>query len=129
FLKPPRGIRLGEDMSEYLLCDQGFVQTSTVVLSRELALRVGFDPRLRFGQDTDFAIRLANSGAKFIMLESPQAIWADQSAPGRVSNALDPYARLRWLDGIGDIVTPKARKGDKGWYVAKCFFKRGEHIK
>lgn len=129
FLKPPRGITAGEDMSEYLLCDQGFVQTSTLVLPRQLALETPYDPALKFGQDTDFAIRLAHAGAVFLMLNEPQAIWADQSAPDRVSNALDPAPRILWLDRMGERVTARARKGDKGWYVAKALFKRGVRVK
>lgn len=35
FLKPPRAIRLAEDMAIYLLCDRGFTQTSTMVVPRE----------------------------------------------------------------------------------------------
>ena len=129
FLKPPRGIRNDEEMSEYLLCDQGFIQTSTVVLTREMAMSVKYDPRLLFGQDTDFAIRLAYAGAKFVMLPTPQAIWSDQSVPGRVSSSLDPYARLKWLDRLNGMITPKARKGDEGWVVAKCFSKQGRRAK
>ena len=37
FLKPPRAIREGEDMGEYLLCDRGFVPTITLVVEREMA--------------------------------------------------------------------------------------------
>lgn len=129
FLKPPRAIRPDEPMSEYLLCDQGFVQTSTVVLSKAVAQRTRYDTSLRFGQDTDFAIRLASAGARFEMLVEPQAIWTDHSAPGRVSNALDPFPRLDWLARRSEQMTAKARKGDQGWYVAKAMFKRGHRVR
>jgi len=128
FLKPPRELRSNEVVSEYLLCDQGFIQTSTVVLPRELALNVGYDRNLKFGQDTDFAIRLSRAGANFIMLSDPQAIWADQSAPGRVSNSLDPMIRINWLNKMNGIITRRARIGDEGWYVAKCYFNKGKYI-
>ena len=36
-LKPPRAIREGEDMATYLLCDRGFLPTSTIVTEAELA--------------------------------------------------------------------------------------------
>ena len=36
FLKPPRAIRPGEDMGEYLLCARGFVPTITLVVEREI---------------------------------------------------------------------------------------------
>ena len=129
FLKPPRGIGPEENMSEYLLCDQGFVQTSTVVLSKELAQTIRYNETLKFGQDTDFAIRLASSGARFLMLEEPQAIWADRSSPSRVSNALNADARTAWLNSIGTMITRKAYIGDQGWYVAKALFKNGRRLK
>ncbi len=128
FLKPPRAIRPDEDISEYLLCDQGFVQTSTLVLERGLATRVRYRPGLPFGQDTDFAIRLGRAGARLVMLEQPQAIWSDRPAAGRVSNALDPKPRLDWLHAMGASITAKARRGDMGWYVAKALYKSGSRV-
>ena len=37
FLKPPRAIREGEDMATYLLCERGFIPTSTMVVERGAA--------------------------------------------------------------------------------------------
>src|SRR5262249_47743905 len=36
-LKPPRALREGENMAEYLLCDRGFVPTITVVVETKTA--------------------------------------------------------------------------------------------
>lgn len=129
FTKPPRAPLNGEPISEYLLCDRGFIQTSTVVLRRDLASKVRYRDGLRFGQDTDFAIRLAAAGATFVMLDSIQAQWTDHATAGRISNALDPESRLAWLDSVSSAITPRARMGDEGWYVAKSFFKRGRRLK
>ncbi len=129
FTKPPRAPEQGQPISEYLLCDRGFIQTSTVVLHRDFASRVRYQDGLRFGQDTDFAIRLAAAGATFVMLDSIQAQWTDHATAGRVSNALDPQSRLAWLASVSSAITPRARIGDEGWYVAKSFFKRGQRFK
>ncbi|WP_337245966.1 glycosyltransferase family 2 protein [Luteimonas sp. gir] len=129
FEKPPRAIRPGEPVSEYLLCDTGFVQTSTVVLRRDLAQRVLYTPGLPFGQDTDFAIRLGHEGATFHMLKSPQAVWLDVADEGRVSSKLDPIARERWLASVQDAITPRALAGDRGWFVAKGHAARNRHAK
>ncbi|MBD8637302.1 glycosyltransferase family A protein [Stenotrophomonas sp. CFBP 13725] len=129
FTKPPRARRQNEPISEYLLCDRGFIQTSTVVLPRQLAAKIRYKVGLRFGQDTDFAIRLAAAGAEFVMLDSIQAQWTDHAQAGRVSNALDAAARLEWLDSVSSSITRRARLGDEGWYVAKSHFKRGEPLK
>ncbi|WP_312682863.1 glycosyltransferase family 2 protein [Stenotrophomonas chelatiphaga] len=125
FLKPHRGILPNENVSEYLLCEGGFMQTSTLVLRADMARRVGFAPGLRFGQDTDFAIRLAAAGARFRMIEGVQARWMDQSAPGRVSSSLDPAVRINWLTSVDSLITRKARRSDEGWHLAKCISKQG----
>lgn len=125
FTKPHRAIHRGENVSEYLLSDGGFMQTSTLVLRTDLARRVGFTVGLRFGQDTDFAIRLAAEGAHFQMLEDVQARWMDQSGPGRVSSSLDPMVRINWLSSVDSLITRKARRSDEGWHLAKCIFKQG----
>src|ERR1700689_1476938 len=83
FVKPPRAIREGEDMGEYLLCARGFVPTITVVVERELAKRVRYHENLRAAEDTDFAIRLALAGCRFVMAGEPGAVWKDIADPGR----------------------------------------------
>jgi len=129
FVKPPRPPKKGQAIGEYLLCDQGFIQTSTVVLKRELAAAVGYKPGLRFGQDTDFAIRLASKGAVFFMLSTLQAKWSDEASNSRVSSSLDPTARMLWLDSVSEVISSRARTGDEGWYVAKSYLKRGNPLR
>lgn len=129
FLKPPRTIRKDEHMSDYLLRDRGFVQTSTVVLPAELAKRVRYKEGLPYGQDTDFAIRLYAHGAEFKMLDEPGAIWVDIDDSNRVSTRFTAASRLNWLESVKDIITPKAYLGDCGWPVAKGFVKEGRYFK
>src|SRR4051812_7142151 len=76
-LKPPRAIRAGEHMATYLFCDRGFVPTITVCVETAVARRVRYHEGLRFGEDTDFAIRLYLEGCRFTMLEEPGAVWHD----------------------------------------------------
>lgn len=125
FLKPPRPLRDGEQVCEYLLADFGFMQTSTLVLNRELALRVLYREGLRFGQDTDFAIRLAAAGASFHMLAVPQARWRDVADPKRVSSSFDPSIRTDWHRSVHDVLTARAVRADLGWHVAKCYSRQG----
>lgn len=129
FLKPPRALRPGEDMSEYLLADTGFIQTSTVVLPRTVAASVRYSESLRFGQDTDFAIRAHASGATFVMLERPQARWMDRADPKRVSNSTDPSVRTEWHRTVREAVTSRALRADMGWHVAKCHARRGAYVR
>lgn len=129
FLKPPRAIGENEEMSEYLLCDRGFVQTSTLAVPAWLAKKVKYDESLPYGQDTDFAIRLFSEGIKFVMLKTPGAVWNDTSAAGRVSNFSRSEARMEWLGRVRGNITKKACYGDMGWPVAKFLYREGKCLR
>lgn len=119
FLKPPRAPRLDEPISEYLMADRGFVQTSTLVLATTTARRVRYLDWLRCGQDTDFAVRLAAAGYRFQMIDEPGAIWLDVADPARVSAATMAPHLLEWLEFIRPCVSEKAWYGYRGWHVSR----------
>lgn len=119
FVKPPRGIRAGEDMGEYLLCERGFVPTITVVVERELALKVGYNVNLRPAEDTDFAMRLALSGCTFRMTEQPGAVWNDTPDPRRTSASVGTLRFANWLKQMRPLMTERAWYGAQGWAFAK----------
>ena len=119
FLKPPRAMLAGESMAEYLCCARGFVQTSALVVPTILARRVRYRTGLPFGQDTDFAIRLAFDGGRFVMAEKPGAIWNDGFDPHRVSSFRKGVQLLPWIEEMRTSISPKAYHGYRGWHVAK----------
>jgi glycosyltransferase involved in cell wall biosynthesis len=119
FIKPPRGIRPGEDMGEYLLCDRGFVPTITIAVERELATKVGYNINLRPAEDTDFAMRLALSGCTFRMTEQPGAIWNDVSDPKRTSASVGTLRFANWLKQMRPLMSQRAWYGAQGWAFAK----------
>ncbi|POY34910.1 glycosyltransferase family 2 protein [Solitalea longa] len=125
FIKPPRAIQAHEPMSEYLLCYRGFIPTCTLVLPTYMAKKVLYREGLPYGQDTDFAIRLFNEGAKFQMLPAPGAICLDIYDLNRVSSKYTSESREAWLRSVRHIITDRAYKGDLGWVVAKGFAKKG----
>jgi glycosyltransferase involved in cell wall biosynthesis len=128
-LKPPRAIQEGEDMGEYLLCRRGFVPTITLVVERQMAQRVGYHPDLRAAEDTDFAIRLAEAGCKFVMAPEAGAIWKDLPDPDRTS-AGGPSSRTQrfalWLEQMKPRMTGRAWHGARGWAYAKMLARDGE---
>lgn len=119
FLKPPRAIRVNEDMGEYLLCERGFVPTITIVVERQMAAQVRYHEDLRSAEDTDFAIRLAAAGCRFTMLEEPGAVWKDVQDPNRTSAGGKARRFENWLDEMKPILTPRAWHGVRGWAYAK----------
>ncbi len=118
-LKPPRAIRKGEDMSTYLLCDRGFLATSTIVVPAEMARRIRFDVNLPAAEDTDFAIRAALAGARFVMATDPGMIWRDWADPNRLSAGRRCESMKGWIDGLRPLIAEKAYYGCLGWAYAK----------
>lgn len=129
FLKPPRALSEFEDISEYLLCDRGFVPTSTLILPTYLAKKVKYDEQMSAGNDVEFAIRLVHSGGKLVMLHLPGAIWYDLGESGRLSSRDNLEERLTWLERMGPIITDRAKSGAFGWSIAKQYANRGQLMK
>lgn len=119
FIKPPRAIGRGENMATYLMCDRGFVQTSGVCLSRQIAARVRYRDDAKFGDDTDFAIRLQLAGCPFVMAEAPGVVWSDDLDHDRLSDIRQPIGDLKWLDDLKPHIPARAYHGYRGWHQAK----------
>ncbi|MCX8998125.1 glycosyltransferase [Rhizobiaceae bacterium BDR2-2] len=120
-VKPPRSIRPGENMASYLVTGAGFVQTSTLVLPRALALAVRYRPDVSFGDDTDYAIRLSLAGTPFVMTEKPGVIWRDEADPDRLSSNNRSIRNPVWLEDLKEKIPASAYEGYRGWHVAKSF--------
>lgn len=129
FLKPPRPPRKGENISDYVMTDTGFVQTSTVVIATQSARTVRYLDWLQCAQDTDFAVRVAASGVPLIMLEEPGAIWNDASSGARISAMPRPEHLMKWLDFIEPLATRRAITGYRGWHIGRALALRGEKLK
>ncbi len=118
-VKPPRAIAGGEDMATYLLCDRGFLPTSTIVVETAQARRIRFHENLPAAEDTDFAIRAALAGIRFIMADQPAVIWRDTFDPGRLSSGRRCASMKQWIDGLRGQIPDKAYYGCLGWAYAK----------
>lgn len=129
FLKPPRGIGENENMSEYLLANRGFIQTSVLVLKSSVAKKVDYLPDLKGGQDTDYAIRLYAAGYRLSFLEEPGAVWLDHVDENRISSKIDFNNRINWLRTNKSMISKKAYLADYGWFIAKAMARDGMHVK
>ncbi|WP_182422179.1 glycosyltransferase family 2 protein [Aureimonas sp. ME7] len=119
FVKPPRAIFAGENMATYLICDRGFVQTSGLCVPADVARRVRYREDARYGDDTDFAIRLQLAGCNFLMTPTPSVVWSDDLDHDRLSHLRRPLAELDWLDDLKPYIPPEAYHGYRGWHLAK----------
>lgn len=122
FLKPPRAIASHERLDRYLMCDRGFIQTSSLALNRGLAEKVRYREDVRFGDDTDFALRLSLAGARFLMTDRPGTIWADRQAGGRLSQVRGSIGNLAWLNDLRPHISAQAFSGYMGWHAAKSIW-------
>jgi glycosyltransferase involved in cell wall biosynthesis len=118
--RPSRGHRPGERIDEYVMCTEGTVRTSAVTLSTSLAQRVRFDETLPSSQDTDFAVRCASSGAKFVFLPEVLMVYDDVPDMTRVSKQRDIRPLLAWLDRMRGVhISDRAYWGYRGWHCAR----------
>jgi glycosyltransferase involved in cell wall biosynthesis len=123
-LRPPRGPRPGEDISEYLILRGGWTQTSTLVVPASATSR--FSTYNRFGQDTDIALKLAAEGLAFEMLPQSLVFVDDTERAGRVSRSDDWTRAAVWLYSVRDLMTERAFRAYKGWHVARIAAQSGK---
>lgn len=110
-VKPERAIAFDEPVGDYLFVGGGIMQTSTLVIPRELFLRVGFNQKLRNLQDLDLCLRLEAAGAHFRMLPAPQSVWYDDFREGRVSYATTSEQVLSWAASQRGLLSERAYYG------------------
>jgi GT2 family glycosyltransferase len=118
-LKPYRAIHAGEGVDRYLMCERGFIQTSSVALKRSLAARVRYREDVAFGDDTDFAVRLSLAGARFLMAPRGSVLWADRRTGDRLSAVRANIGNLAWLKDLRPHISARAYSAYLGWHAAK----------
>ncbi|AXF76382.1 glycosyltransferase family 2 protein [Erwinia tracheiphila] len=118
FLKvmPMQPVSKNETVAEYLFGCYGFIQTSTIVLKREYALDIQFDPKYIRHQDYDFCIRADKKGYEFVMIDKPLANYHLITQFGSRQKGESVKYSYFWLDNMKpwltqrDIHTYKAYK-------------------
>lgn len=120
WVKPDRGPQDDERIDEYLMCTTGWIQTSTIVIPTSLAKRVRFDERLPSSQDTDFAIRVASAGARYIFIKEPLVTMMDVYDPTRVSKQRKLEPLLEWIERMRGVhISEKSYWAYRGWQCAR----------
>jgi len=113
---PARPIRPKESMSEYLLCreksfrqGEGFAQTSTLLVPRDLLLCVPFQSELPRHQDWDWIIRAAiYPGVQIAWVWDALTIYHIDAYRKSISSGSSLAPSIDWITGNPHI-TPKAR--------------------
>jgi glycosyltransferase involved in cell wall biosynthesis len=113
---PHRPMHEGESMSEYLFCrensirqGEGFIQTSTLLMPRELMLKIPFTSGLQRHQDWDWLIRAsACPGVEVLSVWEALTIYYIDAHRKSVSAGGSANLSTDWVDA-NNLVTAKAR--------------------
>ena len=113
YVSPSRVMSADDDVGSYLFLRGGVIQSSMMMLSRELAARVRFDEASLGHDDWSFALRLQANGARFEMLQQPLTVYDDTAGRARRSPAYSA-ARLTWLEAR------RMELGEKAYWAASA---------
>lgn len=108
YLLPTRGIAENESIGDYVLCgSEGLIQTSSVMLSRKLALAFPFPTDQTNFEDWDLFLRLEENGVQWIYLDLPLTTWYNDSRTDRLCLLQDDGSA--WLEEHKHYLSEKAR--------------------
>lgn len=118
WIKPDRAMRDDEPIHDFLYVHGGFIQTSTMVVPRDLARRVSWDESVTFGDNDQFAIDLWATGTPFRMLPEPLLLYADAMSPDALSqlpifggDSPQHTNFFAWMDAQRPVMSERARLG------------------
>jgi glycosyltransferase involved in cell wall biosynthesis len=128
-VRPARGPRPGEPVAEYLMCGEGLVVPSTVMLTRATALGALPEPGQRRFEDYSLYLALEERSVRFVLVEQPLVVWHVDITRPRLSREVTFGEAAGWLDSWGDRVTAKARRAFLAREVAPFAPRDGNRIK
>ena len=95
-----------------------FAQTSSYLLPTALAAATPFRTALNQYEDMAFLVDLDQKGVDFLLVEEPLTLQNDDDRPGRLGAADDIARGERFLDVLGDALSPDARLAFKATHLA-----------
>ncbi len=115
FIAPRRLYETGMPVSEYLFCREKFsdgahaMQTSTLLVRREMMLAIPFRSGLKRHQDWDWLLRAAQQpGADFQIIAEPLTIYRVEDSRPSVGRNIDWEFSLEWGREMRPYFTPRA---------------------
>lgn len=115
FVLPRRLPRSGEHISEYMMSrksvfhGEGLLQTSMLLMKKELLQQIQFSNNLRRHQETDMLLRaFAQEGVGLEMSEETLSIWYKDDTRTSVSKTGDWKYSLNWANNMRHYMTARA---------------------
>lgn len=122
-VRPERQPFAGEDWSEYLYFADGFAQTNSFLLTRDLATRILFRPNVRMHEDNLFFLDAGALGVRYRLIKEPLSIWNHDDRTDRQSS-MDYLARSRrFLSEARGLLTEKAYLAFQVRYIGPLLFR------
>lgn len=109
--KPNTDIKYSKNLADYLFCDDGDMQTSTLMMKSAFAKAVKFRSELKKHQDWDFCLRLEARGAIFAFLPQTLTIYQNHSCQNRTSRKVDYNTSINWIKEYASVISAKAHTG------------------
>jgi len=89
----------------YILNENQFIQTSTILVSAKVAKCILFNDNLRRHQDFDFVLRCEKAGVNFVYLPECLVKYSADPNINRVSRRVNATPSLHWLEVAKDYLT------------------------
>ncbi len=112
---PRRVYESPQAVADYLFCRNslfdpgGLMQTSTLLVPRDLLLAIPFREELRMHQDWDWLIEAtAHEGVGIVMVPRPLVIWHVEDGRDSVSRNASWQTSLDWIREIRPLISPRA---------------------
>jgi len=128
-VRPRRPKALGEPVGDYLFVEGGIMQTSCLLLPRDLALAAPFDETLTVHQDLQLVLSLEAAGAEFVYVDEVLVRYSTAPDTSRVSGNRSPQPSERFLLLHGQHLSPRARLGFEARYLAMRYGRSGQPLK
>ena len=108
---PRRGKQAQETIADYLWSTRGEILTSTLLVSRSLAIAHPFATNLSKHEDWDFLLRLRSSQAHFVFIPQVLTVWHNEPRSDRLSRCGDYQLSLDWIKSYRGKISERAYKG------------------
>jgi glycosyltransferase involved in cell wall biosynthesis len=97
-------------IDDYLLVENGTMQTSSLFMHRSFANKIMFDPILKRFQDFDFIIRASKIfDANFVFVDKILVEMGSDDKGNRISSSTDHIPALYWLTKVSPMLSEKSK--------------------
>ena len=116
WVKPDRALQAEESIYDFLYVHGGFIQTSTMVVPRQLCDKVLWDESVTYGDNDQFAIDCWRTGIRFCMLPGAYTHYADAISDDALSQ-LPIYAGSseKYTNFFSWMATQKTHMSEQAW--------------